>query len=269
MRWPVLVLAVPAALLGLAAFAPGFRTALELEAPHLDVAIVLPMVLLVLGAGTAWWIWQAVPGRGPGQGPRPCAAGLGERLPPRRGAKPPGGTPGARPRDRAEDRRRAGGRRRRSKAPGSPPPASAPCWPRPTGRRCPGRPSPSSPVRCCSAWWPRSTERRRHDLRRRRFSWEQALLIAVLAVPALGALLVAVLPAASGPARPGGRHGLRRGDLPADPGAGVHPHPRLLVVHLLGRQRAAGRALGRATACPGCPPCTSTSTWAWTASRTR
>jgi NADH-quinone oxidoreductase subunit L len=65
MRWPVLALTVPAALLGLAAFAPGFRTALELEKPHLDVAIVLPMVLLVLGAGSAWWIWQAVPGVDP------------------------------------------------------------------------------------------------------------------------------------------------------------------------------------------------------------
>jgi NADH-quinone oxidoreductase subunit L len=65
MRWPVLVLTVPAALLGLAAFAPGFRTALELENPHLDVAIVLPMVLLVLGAGSAWWIWRAVPGVDP------------------------------------------------------------------------------------------------------------------------------------------------------------------------------------------------------------
>jgi NADH-quinone oxidoreductase subunit L len=65
MRWPVLVLTVPAALLGLAAFAPGFRTALELEAPHLEVAIVLPMVLLALGAGAAWWIWRAVPGVDP------------------------------------------------------------------------------------------------------------------------------------------------------------------------------------------------------------
>ncbi|MEV6634119.1 NADH-quinone oxidoreductase subunit L [Actinoplanes sp. NPDC051470] len=65
MRWPVLVLAVPAALLGLAAFAPGFRTALELEQPHLDVAIALPMLLLVTGAGTAWWLWRAVPGADP------------------------------------------------------------------------------------------------------------------------------------------------------------------------------------------------------------
>ena len=65
MRWPIMVLAVPAALLGLAAFAPGFRTALELEQPHLDVAIILPMVLLAAGVGAAWWLWHAAPGVDP------------------------------------------------------------------------------------------------------------------------------------------------------------------------------------------------------------
>jgi NADH-quinone oxidoreductase subunit L len=65
MRWPILLLAIPAALLGLAAYAPGFRTALELEQPHLTVAVLLPMLLLVVGAGTAWWLWQAVPGADP------------------------------------------------------------------------------------------------------------------------------------------------------------------------------------------------------------
>ncbi|MFG1607457.1 NADH-quinone oxidoreductase subunit L [Actinoplanes sp. NPDC049265] len=65
MRWPVLVLAVPAALLGLVAFAPAFRTALELEQPHLDVAILLPLLLLATGAGTAWWLWHAAPGADP------------------------------------------------------------------------------------------------------------------------------------------------------------------------------------------------------------
>jgi NADH-quinone oxidoreductase subunit L len=65
MRWPILVLAVPSAVLGLAAFLPAFRTALELEPPHLDVAIVLPMVLLVTGVGAAWWLWHAVPGVDP------------------------------------------------------------------------------------------------------------------------------------------------------------------------------------------------------------
>jgi NADH-quinone oxidoreductase subunit L len=71
---PLLVLCVPAALLGLAAYAPGFRTALELEDPHLGVAVALPMVLLVLGAGSAWWIWRAVPGVDP-------AAALGRARP--------------------------------------------------------------------------------------------------------------------------------------------------------------------------------------------
>ena len=61
MRWPIVLLAIPAALLGLAAYAPGFRTALELEQPHLSVAIVLPLVLLALGAGSAWWLWREVP----------------------------------------------------------------------------------------------------------------------------------------------------------------------------------------------------------------
>ncbi|MEV4638364.1 NADH-quinone oxidoreductase subunit L [Actinoplanes sp. NPDC049548] len=65
MRWPVVLLAVPAALLGLAAFLPAFRAALELDEPHLEVAIVLPLVLLVLGAGSSWWLWRAAPGVDP------------------------------------------------------------------------------------------------------------------------------------------------------------------------------------------------------------
>jgi NADH-quinone oxidoreductase subunit L len=67
MRWPVLILAVPAALLGLAAYLPGFRTALELENPHLGLSIVLPLVLLVLGAGSAAWLWRATPGVDPAE----------------------------------------------------------------------------------------------------------------------------------------------------------------------------------------------------------
>ncbi|MBB2945319.1 NADH-quinone oxidoreductase subunit L [Actinoplanes lutulentus] len=65
MRGPLLVLLVPSALLGLAAYAPGFRTSLELEDPHLGVAVALPMLLLVTGAVSAWWIWWAVPGVDP------------------------------------------------------------------------------------------------------------------------------------------------------------------------------------------------------------
>jgi NADH-quinone oxidoreductase subunit L len=67
MRWPVLVLAVPTVLLGLAAFLPGFRSALELEPPHLEISIVLPLALLALGAGSAWWLWHSAPGIDPAQ----------------------------------------------------------------------------------------------------------------------------------------------------------------------------------------------------------
>ncbi len=65
MRWPILLLTIPSALLGLAAYAPGFRTALELEDPHLNVAVVLPLVLLAAGAATAYWLWRSVPGVDP------------------------------------------------------------------------------------------------------------------------------------------------------------------------------------------------------------
>jgi NADH-quinone oxidoreductase subunit L len=61
MRWPVLVLAVPAALLGLLAFVPRFRAELALEVPHLSAALVLPLALVALGAGTAWWLWRRAP----------------------------------------------------------------------------------------------------------------------------------------------------------------------------------------------------------------
>jgi NADH-quinone oxidoreductase subunit L len=67
MRWPIILLTIPAALLGLAAYAPGFRTALELEEPHLSVAIVLPLVLLALGAGSAWWLWRQAPAADPAE----------------------------------------------------------------------------------------------------------------------------------------------------------------------------------------------------------
>nr|WP_221376907.1 NADH-quinone oxidoreductase subunit L [Actinoplanes polyasparticus] len=65
MRWPILLLVIPSVLLGLAAYAPGFRTALELDEPHLSVAVVLPLILLAAGATAAWWLWRAVPGVDP------------------------------------------------------------------------------------------------------------------------------------------------------------------------------------------------------------
>jgi NADH-quinone oxidoreductase subunit L len=58
MRWPVLLLAVPSALLGLAVFAPAFRDRLGLEPFHLSAELLLPLGLLALGAGLAWWLWR-------------------------------------------------------------------------------------------------------------------------------------------------------------------------------------------------------------------
>ncbi|NJP31333.1 NADH-quinone oxidoreductase subunit 5 family protein [Micromonospora thermarum] len=74
MRWPVLLLAVPAALLGLAGFAGAFAARLRPVPPatreqpsdllppeplvHLSAAVLLPLALLVLGAGLAWARWR-------------------------------------------------------------------------------------------------------------------------------------------------------------------------------------------------------------------
>ncbi|MFI5492499.1 NADH-quinone oxidoreductase subunit L [Actinoplanes sp. NPDC051859] len=65
MRWPILLLGIPSVLLGFAAFLPGFRAALELEDPHLEISIVLPILLLALGATSAWWLWHTGPGEDP------------------------------------------------------------------------------------------------------------------------------------------------------------------------------------------------------------
>ncbi|MGK5443082.1 NADH-quinone oxidoreductase subunit 5 family protein [Micromonospora sp. URMC 105] len=67
MRWPVLLLAVPAALLGPAAFLPPFADRLlapangveaDVELVHLGLALLLPTVLLLAGAGLAWAGWR-------------------------------------------------------------------------------------------------------------------------------------------------------------------------------------------------------------------
>ena len=68
MRWPVLLLAVPAALLGLAAL-PARRFRDRAGAPRRRTStssLVLPLALLVLGAGPAWWLWRRDAGRRPG-----------------------------------------------------------------------------------------------------------------------------------------------------------------------------------------------------------
>ncbi|MTK00743.1 NADH-quinone oxidoreductase subunit L [Micromonospora sp. CP22] len=67
LRWPVLLLAVPAALLGLAGFAPWFTDRLLSSAPgelgvpgllHVGPLMVLPLALLLVGVGLAWSRWQ-------------------------------------------------------------------------------------------------------------------------------------------------------------------------------------------------------------------
>ncbi|MGI5211926.1 NADH-quinone oxidoreductase subunit 5 family protein [Plantactinospora sp. CA-290183] len=68
MRWPVLLLAVPSALLGFAIFVGPFRSALALDESHLDAFVILPVALLLLGAGLAWARWRADPAADPATG---------------------------------------------------------------------------------------------------------------------------------------------------------------------------------------------------------
>ncbi|SCF08025.1 NADH-quinone oxidoreductase subunit L [Micromonospora tulbaghiae] len=74
LRWPVLLLAVPAALLGLAAFAPWFADRLRVpgddtgeavELVHLAPNLILPLLLLLAGAGVAWAGWRRDPAADP------------------------------------------------------------------------------------------------------------------------------------------------------------------------------------------------------------
>ncbi|SCL20116.1 NADH dehydrogenase subunit L [Micromonospora nigra] len=67
LRWPVLLLAVPAALLGLAGFWPSFVDRLLSSAPgeagvpvlmHVGPMMLLPLALLAVGAGLAWARWR-------------------------------------------------------------------------------------------------------------------------------------------------------------------------------------------------------------------
>jgi NADH-quinone oxidoreductase subunit L len=44
---------------------PTFRAELGLIDPHVDAAALLPLALAGLGAATAWWLWQRVPGEDP------------------------------------------------------------------------------------------------------------------------------------------------------------------------------------------------------------
>ncbi|MFV2021538.1 NADH-quinone oxidoreductase subunit L [Micromonospora sp. LOL_023] len=64
MRWPVLALTVPSVLLGLVVFSPTVRDRLggstEL-APHFGLDLVLPLLLLAVGAGWAGWLYRRDP----------------------------------------------------------------------------------------------------------------------------------------------------------------------------------------------------------------
>ncbi|MBF9134187.1 NADH-quinone oxidoreductase subunit L [Plantactinospora sp. S1510] len=68
LRWPVLLLTVPSAALGFAVFVPPFRSALALDEAHLDAFLIIPVALLLLGAGLAWWRWRADPAADPATG---------------------------------------------------------------------------------------------------------------------------------------------------------------------------------------------------------
>ncbi|QDY10706.1 NADH-quinone oxidoreductase subunit L [Micromonospora sp. HM134] len=72
MRWPVLLLAVPAALLGLAGFSQWFRHRLffptvptlppgDMVLVHVGPALLLPLLLVLVGAGLAWAGWRRDP----------------------------------------------------------------------------------------------------------------------------------------------------------------------------------------------------------------
>ena len=66
MRWPIVLLAIPAATLGTLAFQPSFRADLGgLGAPHVDAAGLLALALVAFGAGLAWWLWRRDPGGDP------------------------------------------------------------------------------------------------------------------------------------------------------------------------------------------------------------
>jgi NADH-quinone oxidoreductase subunit L len=79
MRGPVLLLAVPSALLGFATLSGGFGRRLGGgELAHVGVESVLPMAFVALGVSTAWAIWLRDPGADPARAlgrARPVLAG--------------------------------------------------------------------------------------------------------------------------------------------------------------------------------------------------
>jgi NADH-quinone oxidoreductase subunit L len=71
MLWPVLLLAVPSALLGFTALVPGFARRLEPSRSgrlvEFDATVAVPLVLAVAGVVLAWWMWRRDPAADPAQ----------------------------------------------------------------------------------------------------------------------------------------------------------------------------------------------------------
>jgi NADH-quinone oxidoreductase subunit L len=66
MRWPIVVLAVPSALLGFAGLDSAFARRLGTDSlVSFDALSVLPLACLVAGAGLAWWAWRRAPATDP------------------------------------------------------------------------------------------------------------------------------------------------------------------------------------------------------------
>ncbi|MEN3306044.1 MAG: NADH-quinone oxidoreductase subunit [Micromonosporaceae bacterium] len=66
MRWPVVALAVPSALLGFAGLDGAFARRLGTDSlVSFDALAVLPLACLVAGAGLAWWAWRRAPATDP------------------------------------------------------------------------------------------------------------------------------------------------------------------------------------------------------------
>jgi NADH-quinone oxidoreductase subunit L len=80
MRWPMLLLAVPTVALGLLVLVAPFRSALDLAEVHPDGFVIIPMALLLLGAGLAWWRWRADPATDPATALGPLRPALARAL---------------------------------------------------------------------------------------------------------------------------------------------------------------------------------------------
>jgi NADH-quinone oxidoreductase subunit L len=79
MRGPLVVLAVPSALLGFAGLASGFARRLGFDSSvHLGSATIVPMICLVAGVGSAWFAWQRAPEADPALALGPARVVLAE-----------------------------------------------------------------------------------------------------------------------------------------------------------------------------------------------